>query len=107
MLSPPGAFARVVDAAAWRPRARVDDCPRPFRVARRAKSRRLARRRRLRARRRVVRPPPPPPALDRAEPLAPPALPSSGAGPPFSPRAAPPPRAVFGVGEGLATIEPL
>ena len=101
----PGAFARVVDAPRASALAREStSCPRPFRVARRAKSpvsRGVVASARVAA---SFGEPRARPALDRAEPLAPPRPSERRRRPPATPRGPPPPRAVFGVGEGLATI---
>ena len=101
----PGAFARVVDAPRASALAREStSCPRPFRVARRAKSpvsRGVVASARVAA---SFGEPRARPALDRAEPLAPLRAPELRRRPHASPRGPPPPRAVFGVGEGLATI---
>ena len=101
----PGAFARVVDAPRASALAREStSCPRPFRVAQRAKSpvsRGVVASARVAA---SFGEPRARPALDRAEPLAPPRAPELRRRPHASPRGPPPPRAVFGVGEGLATI---
>ena len=101
----PGAFARVVDAPRASALAREStSCPRPFRVARRAKSpvsRGVVASARVAA---SFGEPRARPALDRAEPLARPRPSELRRRPHASPRGPPPPRAVFGVGEGLATI---
>ena len=101
----PGAFARVVDAPRASALARKStSCPRPFRVARRAKSpvsRGVVASARVAA---SFGEPRARPALDRAETIAPPRFPELRRRPHASPRGPPPPRAFFGVGEGLATI---